>query len=65
MSHAGQADATSGRAEAVPVRCMGRSVPVASAEDMVLFKIVAWRLQDAANALSMVARHTIVSISRT
>ena len=42
---------------AVPVRCMGRLVPVASAEDMVLFKIVAWRIQDAADAQKLVARH--------
>jgi len=41
---------------AVQVRFMGRSVPIASAEDMVLFKIVAWRLQDVADALSIIAR---------
>lgn len=42
---------------AVQVRCMRRSVPVASAEDLLLLKLAAWRAKDLPDTVAIVARH--------
>ncbi len=38
-------------------RCLGIQVPIASREDMLLFKLCAWRIKDVPDAIAIVRRH--------
>jgi hypothetical protein len=38
-------------------RCLGRQVPIASPEDMLLFKCCAWRPKDVPDAIAIADRH--------
>jgi hypothetical protein len=42
---------------AQPARCLGHEVPIASPEDMLLFKCCAWRAKDIPDAISIADRH--------
>jgi hypothetical protein len=42
---------------AQPARCLGHHVPIASAEDILLFKCCAWRVKDVPDAVAIAERH--------
>ena len=42
---------------AQPARCLGHQVPIASPEDILLFKCCAWRVKDVPDAVAIADRH--------
>ena len=42
---------------AQPARCLGHRVPIATPEDLLLFKCCAWRVKDVPDALAIAERH--------